>query len=119
MWPDLWKGVLYMHSFVWLWSGITSFVSELLSWNFLSYKCNDRKVLLSNFKAVGQTHVNVELHSFKVEKLDVCIRPFSHKFGHIIIIVYICVYVCNWFIVRDSDQYSRGILSAKAHFEGI
>ena len=67
------KRVLYMHPIVWLRRGITLFVSKLLSWNFLSYKYNDRKILLPNFIAVGQTHT--ELYSLKVEKLDACIRP--------------------------------------------
>ena len=36
-------------------------------------QCNDRTVLLPNFKAIGQTQA--ELRSLKVEKSDVCIRP--------------------------------------------
>ena len=39
---------------------------------FQSYKCNDGKVLLPNFKAEGQTQA--ELHVLKFEKLDACIR---------------------------------------------
>ena len=81
MWPDLRKGVLYTHPIVQIWSGITSFISKLLSWKFLPYKCNDRPVLLPNFKTVGQTPA--ELHSLKVEKLDACIRSLFCKFGHI------------------------------------
>ena len=42
--------------------------------------CNDSKVLLPNYKIVGQTQT--ELHSLKVEKLDTCIRPPFCKFGH-------------------------------------
>ena len=72
-WPSLQKRVLYMHSILWLWRGITSFISELSGQTFQSYKSNDRMVLLPNFKAVGQTQT--ELHSLKVEKLDACIRP--------------------------------------------
>ena len=51
---------------------MTSFISELLGQKFQSYKYNDRTDVLPNFKAVGQTHT--ELHSLKVEILDVCIR---------------------------------------------
>ena len=75
MWPKLQKGILYTCCILWLWRDITSFVSELLGQNFQSYKCNDRTVLLPNFKAVSQTQV--ELHSLKVEKLDACIRPIQ------------------------------------------
>ena len=59
------KGVLYMHPIVQLLSGITSFISKLLNWTFLSYKSNDRKVLLPNFKVVGQ--IQAELYSLKVQ----------------------------------------------------
>ena len=45
--------------------------------NFQSYKSNDRRVMLPNFKAVGQTQA--ELHSLKVEKLDEC-APYSGTF---------------------------------------
>ena len=68
------KRVLYTYPIVRLLCGITLFISKLLSWKFLSYKCNDGKVLLPNFKAVGLTQA--ELYSLKFEKLDVCIRPF-------------------------------------------
>ena len=73
MWPDLRKGVLYMHPIFQLWRGITSLVSKLLGWNVLSYKYNDRKVLLRTFKAVDP--IQAELHILKIKKLDACIRP--------------------------------------------
>ena len=56
-----------------LYRGITSFVKKILSCNFISNNCNDSKAYFINFKAVGQTRA--ELHIFKVEKLDACIRP--------------------------------------------
>ena len=75
------KRVLYMHLILWLWRGITSFINELLGQKFQSYiyKYNDRTVLLP--VTVGKTTTGIgktqtELHSLKVEKLDVCIRPF-------------------------------------------
>ena len=85
MWLDLQKGVLYTHPIVRLLSGITLFISRLLSWNFLSYKSNDKRVLLSNFKVVGQTQA--ELYSLKVEKFNACIRPLfanpvTYLLGH-------------------------------------
>ena len=59
---------------------ITSVVSELLGRSFLSYKCNDRKVLLPNFKAVGQTQVELQLtHVLKVEQLDAPLFPFLSR----------------------------------------
>ena len=45
-----------------------------------------RKVLLPNFKALGQ--IQPELHSLKVEKLDVCIRPFYANLVTYIAIVF-------------------------------
>ena len=63
------KSLIHASDFV----SITSCISELLGQNFQSYKCNDRIVLLLNFKAVGQTQA--ELHSLKCEKLDACISP--------------------------------------------
>ena len=48
---------------------------KLLGRIFLSYKSNNREVLLPNFKAIDQTPV--ELHILKAEKLDVCISPLS------------------------------------------
>ena len=73
MWLDLRKGVLYTHLIMQLCRGIASFVNKILSWNFASNKYNDRKSYLPNFKAAGQT--GAELHIFKVEKMDACIRP--------------------------------------------
>ena len=67
------RGLIHASSDLKLCRGITLFISELLGRNFQSYKCNDRTVLLPNFKAVGQTQA--ELHSLKVEKLNECTRP--------------------------------------------
>ena len=64
------------------WRDIPSFMSKFLGWNVSSYKCNDRTVLLWNFRAVGQKQA--ELYSLKVEKLDVYKIPFR-KFGHILV----------------------------------
>ena len=64
------KGFIHASNF----PGITSFISKLSGKNVQSYKYNDRMVLLPNFKAVCPTQT--ELHSLKVKKLDVCIRPF-------------------------------------------
>lgn len=61
MWRYLQKVVLHMHLILQLWGGITSIVSELLSWNFLSY--TDRKVLQPNFKAIVKRRV--ELQTYK------------------------------------------------------
>ena len=47
-------------------------VSKLFEQNFTLIYVYNRKVLLPNFKAVGQTQA--ELHSLKVEKLE---DPFS------------------------------------------
>ena len=66
------KGVIHASNFVSL-KIYNLILSELLGQIFQSYTCNDRTVLLPNFKAVGQTQA--ELHSLKVEKLDACIRP--------------------------------------------
>ena len=44
------------------------------------------RVVLPNFKAVDQTQA--ELHSLKVEKLDVCIRPFLQIWSHILLILW-------------------------------
>ena len=63
---------------------ITSVISELLDQTFQSYKCNDRTVLLPNFKAVGQTQS--ELHSLKFEKLDACIRPLLQIRSHVLLV---------------------------------
>ena len=65
MWVDLWKSLLYTHPILGLWRSITSFVAILLSQKFLSYTCNDRKVMLPNFKAAGQ--IQAELHVLKME----------------------------------------------------
>ena len=70
--PDQ-KLVLSKHPILQLCRGKTSFISKLLGWKFQCCKCNDRTVLLLNFKAVDQTQA--ELHSLKVEKLDVYARP--------------------------------------------
>ena len=97
MWLDLQKGVLYTHPIVWLWSGITSFLSKLLDWNFWSCTGNERTVLLPNFKAVGQT--KAELCSLKVEKLDACIRPlFANPVTYTLIIIR---------FINCSHQWSR------------
>ena len=88
MWPDLWKGVLYTRLIFQLWRGITSLVSKLLGWNFLSYKYNNRKVLLPIFKAVSS--IQAELYILKVEKLDACIRPL---FTNPVTYTYVCMYV--------------------------
>ena len=60
------EGVLYTHPILWLWRSIPSVVNKLLCPKFQSPKSNDRTVLLSNFKAVGQTQAG--LHSLKVKK---------------------------------------------------
>ena len=97
------KGVLYMHPIPWLWRGMTSFVSQLLGRNFQSYKSNDRTVLLPNFKAVGQRYA--ELHSFKAEKLDACIRPFSQirsqlfpYSGSVFTMILLCYLKMSWYL---------------------
>ena len=54
-------------------------MSKLLSWNVLSHKYNDRKVLLPNVEAVGQTQA--ELHIIKVEKLHEHVKPLCES-GH-------------------------------------
>ena len=73
------KGVLYIHiQFCNLEE--VYFLSKLLGRNHLSYNFSDRKVLLPTFKAVSQTQI--ELHILEVEKLDACIRPFSHIQSH-------------------------------------
>ena len=41
----------------------------------LLHKCNNRKFLLPNVKAVGQTEV--ELHIFKADKLNACTKCLS------------------------------------------
>ena len=56
---------LKRHNFIYKWA---------IRLKFLSYKFNDRTVLLPNFKAVGQTQV--ELKSLIVKKLNV-LDPFS------------------------------------------
>ena len=61
---NLQNGVLYTHPILWLWRGITSFISELLGQDFQSCKCNDRT-----------DQKQAELHSLKFEKLDACIWP--------------------------------------------
>ena len=67
------KRVLYIHasSFVTLTERhnfiCKSYVCIRTKPNFQSCKCNDRKVLLLKFKAVGQTQA--ELHIFKVQKV--------------------------------------------------
>ena len=49
-------------------------------------------VLLPNFKAVGLTQA--ELHSLKVEQLDVCIRAlFANSFTHIYQMAYHPLYL--------------------------
>ena len=54
----------------------------------------DRKALLSNFKAVGQTLA--ELHSLKDENLDACIRPlFANLVTYVIYIIADCRYLCT------------------------
>ena len=46
-------------------------------------KYNDTKVLLPNFRAVGQTQA--ELHILKVEKLDACTKPlFTNPVTYIV-----------------------------------
>ena len=67
---ELAKRVLYMHTVLRLWRCITSFLSELTGQKFQSYKCNDKTVVLPNFKAVRQTQA--ELHSLKVEN-GICV----------------------------------------------
>ena len=47
---------------------------ELTTENLHSHKLNDRESIVQNFKTVVQSQV--ELHSCKVEKLDVSIRTF-------------------------------------------
>ena len=72
----------YAH--IWFWKlevPQLHFVSELLGRTFYRCKCNDRTVLLPNFKAVGQTQA--ELHSLKVEKLYVYIRPLLQIRSHL------------------------------------
>ena len=56
-------------------------LSKLLGQNFQSYRCNDRKVLLPNFKTVDQAQAD-ELHTLQVEKLEHVSDPF-HKSGHL------------------------------------
>ena len=82
-------------------------MNELLGRNFQSYKGNDRNVLLSNFKTVGQ--IQAELHSLlKVEKLDVCVRLFC-KFGHIFLVHYDLVHLsCMNVRMRDLSYGSSG-----------
>ena len=46
---------------------------ELTTHNLYSHKLNDRERIIQNFKTVVQSQV--ELHSCKVEELDVSIRP--------------------------------------------
>ena len=46
---------------------------ELMTQYLHSHKINDRKSIVQNVKAVVKSQV--ELHSCKVEKLDVSIRP--------------------------------------------
>ena len=83
MWVDLWKGLLYMHPILQLWRSITSFVAALLSQKCLSFTCNDRKVMLPNCKAAGQTEA--ELH-LKMEELNVCIyKPSFSISGRILL----------------------------------
>ena len=49
---------------------------ELMTQNLHSHKINDRESIVQNFKTVVQSQV--ELHSYKVENLDVSIRPFAN-----------------------------------------
>ena len=55
---------------------VVSVLQVCLPYEFIlslyAYMCNDRTVLYTNFKAVGQTQA--ELHSLKVEKVNACIR---------------------------------------------
>ena len=45
---------------------------------------NDTTVLLPKFKAVGHDQIQAELHSLKVEKLDVCIKHlFSNSVTYV------------------------------------
>ena len=61
---------------------------------FLSYKYNDRIVLLQNFKGVGQTLTQSGLHMLKIKKFDVCTRPLFKIRSHIIFkVMYIHTYV--------------------------
>ena len=102
------KGVLYMFPILWLWRGITSFINELLRQNFQSYKCNDRTVLLPNFKAVGQ--IQAELHSLKVEKLDACIRLY---FANLITYTngqYFCVWSYRKYFGNSTWFYGSSVL---------
>ena len=54
---------------------------------FLLYKCNNRLVLLPNFKAVGQTQA--ELYNLKIGCMYK--TPF-HKFGHNYGLLFMVVY---------------------------
>ena len=54
-----------MHPIFQLWRGITSPVRKP---KFLSYKYNERKIMLPNFKAVDP--IQAELHIPKFEKLN-------------------------------------------------
>ena len=82
MWPNLQNLVLYTHPILRLWRDIT-FFSELSGQKFQSYQCNDRTVLLPNFKAIGQTQA--ELYSLKVEELDACTRPlFTNSVTYVV-----------------------------------
>ena len=47
-------------------------MTELTTQNLHSHKINDRKSIVQNFKTVVQSQV--ELYSYKVEKLDASIR---------------------------------------------
>ena len=98
------KRVLYTDLILWLWSSITSFISDLLGQNIQSYKCNDRTVLLPNFKAVGQTQS--ELHSLKVENLDACIRPlFANSITYYVYTLGVC---CNSLLITCGDNKTLG-----------
>ena len=56
-------------------------MSKVLKRIFLSYKYNNRKALLSNFKAVDQ--MRAELHILDVGKVDVCRSPlFANSVIH-------------------------------------
>ena len=81
-----WIWIFYVHTRTCIWffnfvKGHNFICKQAIRPKFLTYKYNDRTVVLSNFKAVDPTQA--ELHSLKVEKLDVCTynTPF-HKSGH-------------------------------------
>ena len=64
------------------------------------------KVLQANFKAVGRTHI--ELDILKIEKLDVYVRPFLQIQTHITVIVTMMLVGYYFIIIIYYYQFLSG-----------